>query len=154
MGFSIGESQMLTAPPYAGAAIVMFICAWVGDKYHVRGPLLFFTAALGLIGLPLLVSRTRCSLQASLTEGNRDMLRVLPLAMSAPSLFVPLVTVESQQSWRIKPTTSEDNGNVRLLLQLWSVSVESVVSLEAQSFGTKTNHTTDQVFGLVLRAIF
>lgn len=56
MGFSIGESQMLTAPPYAGAAIVMFICAWVGDKYRVRGPLLFFSASLGLIGLPLLVS--------------------------------------------------------------------------------------------------
>ncbi|KAJ9604234.1 hypothetical protein H2200_011068 [Cladophialophora chaetospira] len=54
MGFSIGESQMLTAPPYAGAAIVMFICAWVGDKYRIRGPLLFFSATLGLIGLPLL----------------------------------------------------------------------------------------------------
>ena len=56
MEFSIGESQMLTAPPYAGAAIVMFICAWIGDKYHVRGPLLLFTAALGLTGLPLLVN--------------------------------------------------------------------------------------------------
>lgn len=56
MGFSVGESQMLTAPPYAGAAIVMFICAWFGDKYHVRGPLLLFNAALGLTGVPLLVS--------------------------------------------------------------------------------------------------
>lgn len=56
MEFSIGESQMLTAPPYAGAAIVMFICAWIGDKYRVRGPLLLFTAVLGLTGLPLLVS--------------------------------------------------------------------------------------------------
>ncbi|RVX72343.1 hypothetical protein B0A52_04548 [Exophiala mesophila] len=54
MGFSIGEAQMLTAPPYAGAAIVMFFCAWVGDKWHVRGPLLLFTAALGITGLPLL----------------------------------------------------------------------------------------------------
>merc|ERR1712000_459095 len=40
MGFSIGESQMLTAPPYAGAAIIMFICAWIGDKHRIRGPLL------------------------------------------------------------------------------------------------------------------
>ncbi|RVX69478.1 hypothetical protein B0A52_06542 [Exophiala mesophila] len=54
MGFSIGESQMLTAPPYGGAAIVMFICAWVGDKYRVRGPLMLFTCSLSLIGLPLL----------------------------------------------------------------------------------------------------
>lgn len=55
MSFSIEESQMLTALPYAGAAIVMFICAWIGDRYYIRGPLLLFTAALGLTGLPLLV---------------------------------------------------------------------------------------------------
>ncbi|KAG9251905.1 major facilitator superfamily domain-containing protein [Emericellopsis atlantica] len=54
MGFSVALSQLLTAPPYAGAGLVMFLCAWVGDKYHVRGPLLLFTASLGLIGLPLL----------------------------------------------------------------------------------------------------
>lgn len=54
MGFSVGESQLLTAPPYVGAGIVMFICAWIGDKYRVRAPLLLFTAALGLTGLPLL----------------------------------------------------------------------------------------------------
>jgi len=56
MGFNIAESQMLTAPPYAAAALVMFFLAWAGDKYHVRGPLLFFTATLGIIGLSLLVS--------------------------------------------------------------------------------------------------
>jgi hypothetical protein len=33
----------------------MFACAWVGDRYHVRGPLMIFTACLGLIGLPMLV---------------------------------------------------------------------------------------------------
>lgn len=57
MGFNVALSQLLTAPPYAGSAIVMFLCAWLGDKYHVRGPLLLFTAALGLLGLPLLVRR-------------------------------------------------------------------------------------------------
>lgn len=56
MGFSVGESQMLTAPPYAGAAIIMFICAWIGDKYHIRGPLLLANAAIGIVGLALLVS--------------------------------------------------------------------------------------------------
>ncbi|KAI6782780.1 uncharacterized protein J7T54_000923 [Emericellopsis cladophorae] len=54
MGFSVALSQLLTAPPYAGAGIVMFLCAWVGDRYHMRAPLLLFTASLGLIGLPLL----------------------------------------------------------------------------------------------------
>merc|ERR1711881_237191 len=54
MGFSIGESQMLTAPPYAGAAIIMFICAWIGDKHRIRGPLLVANAILGIIGLALL----------------------------------------------------------------------------------------------------
>jgi len=54
MGFSVAHSQLLSAPPYAAAGIVMFICAWVGDKYHVRAPLMLFTASLGLIGLPML----------------------------------------------------------------------------------------------------
>merc|ERR1711975_173146 len=53
MGFSVAHSQLLSAPPYAAAGIVMFICAWVGDKYHVRAPLMLFTASLGLIGLPM-----------------------------------------------------------------------------------------------------
>ncbi|KAF2210373.1 hypothetical protein CERZMDRAFT_113301 [Cercospora zeae-maydis SCOH1-5] len=54
MDFDVGESQLLTAPPYAASAIVMFLCAWIGDKYRVRGPLLFFTATLGIIGAALL----------------------------------------------------------------------------------------------------
>merc|ERR1711988_934205 len=54
MGFSVAHSQLLSAPPYAAAGIVMFICAWVGDKYHVRAPLMLFTASPGLIGLPML----------------------------------------------------------------------------------------------------
>lgn len=69
MGFDIGLSQLLTAPPYAAAGIVMFACAWVGDKYRVRGPILFGLACLGLIGLPLLVGSDDLSLLliASLT---------------------------------------------------------------------------------------
>lgn len=56
MQFSIGESQMLTAPPYGGAAIVMLSCAWFGDRYRVRGPLLLLNAVLSIVGLVLLVS--------------------------------------------------------------------------------------------------
>ncbi|KAK0390151.1 hypothetical protein NLU13_3724 [Sarocladium strictum] len=42
VGFNAALSQRLTAPRHAGAAIIMFLCAWVGDRCHVRGPLLLF----------------------------------------------------------------------------------------------------------------
>ncbi|KAK3081681.1 hypothetical protein LTS18_003938 [Coniosporium uncinatum] len=54
MGFSVGAAQCLAAPPYAFAGIVMYATAWVGDKYHVRGPILILNAVLTLIGLPLM----------------------------------------------------------------------------------------------------
>ncbi|MCJ1361955.1 hypothetical protein MMC16_001056 [Acarospora aff. strigata] len=54
MGFSIAASQCLVAPPYAFAGIVMFCTAWVGDKYHIRGPIVVFNCVLALIGLPLM----------------------------------------------------------------------------------------------------
>lgn len=55
MGFSMGASLCLFAPPYACAGIVMFVTSWVGDKYVVRGPIIVFNAILTLIGLPLMV---------------------------------------------------------------------------------------------------
>ncbi|CAO2657903.1 Nn.00g071630.m01.CDS01 [Neocucurbitaria sp. VM-36] len=54
MGFSIGASQCLVAPPYALAAIVMFATGWAGDKYHLRGPVIIFNMVLCLIGLPIM----------------------------------------------------------------------------------------------------
>jgi len=54
MGFSVGAAQCLVAPPYVAAAIVMYGFAMLGDKYHIRGPIVVFNAVLGLIGLPLL----------------------------------------------------------------------------------------------------
>jgi len=54
MGFSIGKAQCLVAPPYFAAAGIMFYEAVLGDKYHLRGPIIIFNAILGLIGLPLL----------------------------------------------------------------------------------------------------
>jgi len=54
MGFSVGEAQCLVAPPYAFAGIVMFATAWVGDKYHIRGPIIIFNMLLCLIGLPIM----------------------------------------------------------------------------------------------------
>ncbi|RJE21364.1 phthalate transporter [Aspergillus sclerotialis] len=54
MGFGIGASQCLVAPPYGFAGIIMFTTAWVGDKYHTRAPILIFNALLCIIGLPLM----------------------------------------------------------------------------------------------------
>lgn len=55
MGYSVGAAQCLVAPPYAFAGILMFGTAWLGDKYHVRGPVLIGNAIIGLVGLPILV---------------------------------------------------------------------------------------------------
>ncbi|KAF2794141.1 phthalate transporter-like protein [Melanomma pulvis-pyrius CBS 109.77] len=54
MGFSIGASQCLVAPPYALAAITMYGTGWIGDKYHVRGPIICFNMLLCIIGLPIM----------------------------------------------------------------------------------------------------
>merc|ERR1711881_403243 len=54
MGFDVGLSQLLTAPPYGAAGILMFVCAYIGDKYRVRGPILIATSSVGIIGLGLL----------------------------------------------------------------------------------------------------
>ena len=54
MGFSEGASQCLVAPPYVLAAIWMYFCAVLGDKYHLRGPFIIGNGVMGLIGLPLL----------------------------------------------------------------------------------------------------
>ncbi|KAJ5691943.1 hypothetical protein N7462_001366 [Penicillium macrosclerotiorum] len=54
MGFGVGESQCLVAPPYVLAGIVMYGTAWVGDKYHIRGLILIFNCLLCIIGLPMM----------------------------------------------------------------------------------------------------
>lgn len=54
MGFSVAASQCLIAPPYVLGAIVMYTCAYYGDKYHLRGPFIIFNAAYGILGLGLL----------------------------------------------------------------------------------------------------
>lgn len=58
MNFNIALSQILSAPQYVFAAMVIIGMAWVGDKYRIRGPLLLVNCAFGSIGLPLLVSIT------------------------------------------------------------------------------------------------
>lgn len=54
MGFSVGAAQCLVAPPYAFAAIVMYTTGYLGDKYHLRGPIIIFNMVLCLVGLPIM----------------------------------------------------------------------------------------------------
>jgi hypothetical protein len=53
MGYSVGAAQCLTAPPYVFAGFNMFFCGWLGDKYHIRGPIIVWNMLLCLIGLPI-----------------------------------------------------------------------------------------------------
>lgn len=53
MGFSIGASQCLVAPPYVFAGFLIFGSGWIGDRYHVRGPIIVSNALLCIIGLPI-----------------------------------------------------------------------------------------------------
>ena len=51
MGFSRAKSQLLTAPPYAFAAIVALISGWLGDCYKIRGPIIAVHQLLTAVGM-------------------------------------------------------------------------------------------------------
>lgn len=51
MGFDVGASQCLVAPPYAFAGFVMYATGWIGDRYRLRGPIIVFNMILCFIGL-------------------------------------------------------------------------------------------------------
>jgi sugar phosphate permease len=54
LGFDVGTSQCLVAPPYVLAGIVMYGTSWFGDKYRIRGPIIVFNMLLVIIGLPIM----------------------------------------------------------------------------------------------------
>ncbi|KAL5356278.1 major facilitator superfamily domain-containing protein [Aspergillus floccosus] len=54
MGFSVGESQYLSAPPYVLACILMIVEGFIGDKYRIRGPILIVNALLSIVGVSLM----------------------------------------------------------------------------------------------------
>ena len=51
MGFSTAKSQLLSAPPYALAAIMTFVSGWLGDRYKIRGPLVAIHQILTASGM-------------------------------------------------------------------------------------------------------
>ncbi|KAI0486785.1 major facilitator superfamily domain-containing protein [Xylaria cf. heliscus] len=54
LGYDVGTSQALVAPPYAFAGIFMYAVGWLGDRYRMRGPIIVINMIVSLIGLPLL----------------------------------------------------------------------------------------------------
>ena len=55
MGYSVTESQLLSAPPYVLAAIVAYTSGWLGDKYHIRGPIIAAHQLLTAAGMLITV---------------------------------------------------------------------------------------------------
>jgi MFS family permease len=54
LGYGVGASQALVAPPYAFAGIFMYAMGWLGDRYRMRGPIIVVNMIVALIGLPIL----------------------------------------------------------------------------------------------------
>ncbi|TQN70061.1 High-affinity nicotinic acid transporter, partial [Colletotrichum shisoi] len=54
MGFSTGQAQILTAPPYVFAAVVMYATGWLGDRYMLRGPIIVGDMLLSIVGTCLM----------------------------------------------------------------------------------------------------
>ncbi|KAJ9657487.1 hypothetical protein H2198_004248, partial [Neophaeococcomyces mojaviensis] len=51
MGYTTQQAQLLSAPPYIFAAFVTLGSGWLGDKYHVRGPLIAVHQAITATGM-------------------------------------------------------------------------------------------------------
>ncbi|KAE9362545.1 major facilitator superfamily protein [Stipitochalara longipes BDJ] len=54
LGFSLERTYELVFPPYVLAAIWMFITAFIGDKFRIRGPLIVFNACFTIIGVAMM----------------------------------------------------------------------------------------------------
>jgi MFS family permease len=51
MGYSKGMANLLAAPPFIASVPIAFVFAWIGDKYHTRGPIIAIQAIIVVVGL-------------------------------------------------------------------------------------------------------
>jgi MFS family permease len=56
LGYSAADAQLLTVPPYAVATVMAISVALLADRYQVRGPFIFASCILSIIGYILLLS--------------------------------------------------------------------------------------------------
>lgn len=54
LGVSVAISQILSTPPYVFAALLMIFQGWLGDKLHMRGPIVAYNSIQAIVGLCLL----------------------------------------------------------------------------------------------------
>ncbi|KAF4311514.1 Amidase [Botryosphaeria dothidea] len=54
MGFSVGVSQLLNAPPYFAAGLWCCATGWASDRQRLRGPYIVLNSLLCIMGIPLL----------------------------------------------------------------------------------------------------
>ncbi|OQD88191.1 hypothetical protein PENANT_c004G08694 [Penicillium antarcticum] len=54
LGFGVGASQALSTPPYFFAGVVMYVEGWLGDKWHLRSPIIIYNSLQTILGLCLL----------------------------------------------------------------------------------------------------
>ena len=51
MGYSVTQSQLLTAPPFICAALITFLSSLISDKFKIRGPVLIVHHTLTIVGM-------------------------------------------------------------------------------------------------------
>lgn len=61
--FDVITAQGLSTPPYIFACVEMFIEGWVGDRYHIRSPFVFYNSLQALVGLCILAWTSNSSVQ-------------------------------------------------------------------------------------------
>ena len=54
LGFSVAESQCLTAPCYVFSFLLGFTESWISDRYTIRGHIIVFNCILQIIGVAVL----------------------------------------------------------------------------------------------------
>jgi hypothetical protein len=102
MGFSVAASQLLVAPPYVMACIMMMIVSWFGDKYKTKAPILITCSTLT-------IRRTRSygkpyiSINIIIAQDDiRDSRRASALVTLVSSWSLQLQTPTFPRSWHIR----------------------------------------------------
>lgn len=52
--WAIFEDFAIDVDSYAAAGLMMYATGYIGDKYHIRGPIIIFNSTVAIIGLPLI----------------------------------------------------------------------------------------------------
>ncbi|ENH73635.1 hypothetical protein FOC1_g10002887 [Fusarium oxysporum f. sp. cubense race 1] len=54
MGFNRTATQLINITPMLAAAVAMYATGYIGDRFRIRGPLIFFNSVLAIVGMSLM----------------------------------------------------------------------------------------------------